>query len=257
MINVVCVKSGTKYNAEHVNRLYRMVKRNLDLPFQFYCLTENPEDLYPEIQVYDISEYTDSEIKGFWPKICVFDPTVYNTPGNVLYLDIDVVIHCNITHYFNNVNPQKIKICFVDSDTLVETAAFNIGYNYNTEVNSSIMFFHSNNMKKIYDRFMANPYFVMNEYKGVCRYLWHTVREDLEFLEVMKDYYSTYGVSVAMKHKRGWGKYRFERVNGEWINNPDVGLLHAPHIPFCILNGVTAQDDLWECAEELFLEYYK
>ena len=30
---IICMKWGTKYGAEYVNRLYNMVKRNLTLPF--------------------------------------------------------------------------------------------------------------------------------------------------------------------------------------------------------------------------------
>ena len=42
---IVCVKYGTKYGADYVNKLYRGVQRNLTLPHKFVCFTENPEGL--------------------------------------------------------------------------------------------------------------------------------------------------------------------------------------------------------------------
>jgi hypothetical protein len=35
-VNIVCLKHGTKYNSDYVNRLYNMVQRNLTIPFKFF-----------------------------------------------------------------------------------------------------------------------------------------------------------------------------------------------------------------------------
>ena len=41
MIHVNCVRWGTKYSIDYVNRLYNMVKRNLPADFTFYCQTDD------------------------------------------------------------------------------------------------------------------------------------------------------------------------------------------------------------------------
>ena len=41
MVNILCVHWGNKYNGTYVNRLYRMVSKNLTLPFNFYCYSNN------------------------------------------------------------------------------------------------------------------------------------------------------------------------------------------------------------------------
>ena len=41
-LNVVCVKYGTKYGADYVNKLYYGVKKHLSLPHTFTCFTEDP-----------------------------------------------------------------------------------------------------------------------------------------------------------------------------------------------------------------------
>ena len=37
---VLCMKWGTKYGPEYVNRLYSMVRRHLNGDFRFICLTD-------------------------------------------------------------------------------------------------------------------------------------------------------------------------------------------------------------------------
>ena len=42
---VVCLKYGDKYSADYVNKLYNGVKRNLTVPFEFVCYTEDPKGI--------------------------------------------------------------------------------------------------------------------------------------------------------------------------------------------------------------------
>ena len=35
MANIICMKWGTKYGPEYVNRLASMVKRNITIPYRF------------------------------------------------------------------------------------------------------------------------------------------------------------------------------------------------------------------------------
>ena len=53
---VVCVKYGTKYGADYVNKLYRGIERNLTLPHKFCCFTENAEGLDINIQVLPLEQ---------------------------------------------------------------------------------------------------------------------------------------------------------------------------------------------------------
>ena len=41
---VLCMKWGSKYGPEYVNRLYAMVRRHLQGDFQFVCLTDEQRD---------------------------------------------------------------------------------------------------------------------------------------------------------------------------------------------------------------------
>ena len=48
--NVLCIKWGSKYSADYVNKLYSMVERHLSLSHRFVCLTEDTTGLNSEIE---------------------------------------------------------------------------------------------------------------------------------------------------------------------------------------------------------------
>ena len=88
---VLCLKHGTKYSAEYVNRLHRMVKRHTTVNFKFACMTEDAQGLDKDIIVIPLP----SGLPGWWNK-----PYMYSNDlpikGTILYMDLDVVIANNI-----------------------------------------------------------------------------------------------------------------------------------------------------------------
>ena len=57
-MEIVCLKWGDKFNHEHVNRLYKMVKKNFYNDFTFVCYTENSHKIDKRI---DVSQYYKKE----------------------------------------------------------------------------------------------------------------------------------------------------------------------------------------------------
>ena len=45
MVNILCLKWGTRYGADYVNYIYRGVKAHLNRPFRFVCVTDDPSGL--------------------------------------------------------------------------------------------------------------------------------------------------------------------------------------------------------------------
>lgn len=86
---VFCLKCGDKYSADYVNRLHRMVRRNLSMPHTFHCLTENPQGLDAGIVVEHLPS---PDLGGCWNKLRLFSTQLISTPATVLYLDLDVVL---------------------------------------------------------------------------------------------------------------------------------------------------------------------
>lgn len=50
-LEVVCVKYGTKYGADYVNKLFNGIRKNLKLKHVFTCFTDNSEGLDHRIKV--------------------------------------------------------------------------------------------------------------------------------------------------------------------------------------------------------------
>lgn len=73
---------------EYVEKLYRGVSRNLG-QFEFVCFTDDP-DPYSEGIIK--RELPQPGIKGWWNKLALFKPGVFNDGDRVLFLDLDTVI---------------------------------------------------------------------------------------------------------------------------------------------------------------------
>jgi len=104
---VVCLKHGTKYSAEYVNTLYNMVSRNLTIDYEFVCITEDHNNINPQITILPLR--TNENISGWWYKPMVFDPEL-GLEGNILFLDLDIVIFNNIDKLFTY---ESEKICII------------------------------------------------------------------------------------------------------------------------------------------------
>lgn len=159
VLNVVCLKWGTKYGAEYVNRLYRMVSRHLHRPFRFHCLTEDGRDLDPEIVVLPLA-CTDG-MSGWWYKLTLFRQDFFGLRGQLLYLDLDLVITGNI-------------------DFLYETPGdFLIIRNWSRQLmwNSSVMRFEIGAYAHIWARFASAAERVMGEYNGDQEWIFQCVPE--------------------------------------------------------------------------------
>ena len=101
---VICMKWGSKYDAQYVNRLYHMVKRHLTLDFQMVCLTDDSTGIHKDIKCYPIPELNlpaNLPERG-WKKLTTFKPELYDLKGVALFLDIDIVIVDNIDCFFTH-----------------------------------------------------------------------------------------------------------------------------------------------------------
>jgi len=94
-VNILCVKHGVKYPAEYVNTLYSMCKRHCSLDFNFYCLTDDAKGLDKNIQIKNLP----NTLAGWWSKMYMFANKL-DIKGQILYMDLDVVLANNIDHLF-------------------------------------------------------------------------------------------------------------------------------------------------------------
>lgn len=98
---ILCMKWGTKYGPEYVNRLYGMVRRHLRGDFRFVCLTDRADGVRPEVDCLPLPtlDLAPGADRG-WPKLTTFKPDLHGLRGRALFLDLDVVIVDDITPFF-------------------------------------------------------------------------------------------------------------------------------------------------------------
>lgn len=103
MVNVICIKWGKLYGPEFVNKLYSMVKRNITIEFRFACMTDDPEGINENIEIFPIPKICMPEGRptSGWKKLTVFSKNIGDLSGKTLFLDLDVVIVDNIDELFN------------------------------------------------------------------------------------------------------------------------------------------------------------
>lgn len=114
--NIVCMKWGTKYGNDYVNRLYNMVSRNMTRPFRFVCYTDNKEGINPAVEVYDHPPFEAASLQtmGAYRKktLCRADLAPFKEGERFLYLDLDLVIMDNIDAVFDYKPEADFIICY-------------------------------------------------------------------------------------------------------------------------------------------------
>lgn len=100
--NIVCMKWGTLYGHEYVNRLYGMVRRNIKRPFSFYCITDNEDGIRGEVLTRKMPEFPlPPKAGGPWQKLLMFKEQLFDIEGKTMFLDLDVVIVGGLDRFFD------------------------------------------------------------------------------------------------------------------------------------------------------------
>lgn len=165
---IVCLKHGTKYSAEYVNVLYSMVKRNMTLPFEFVCFTENVQDLNPEIQTRTLP--VDHRVGGWWWKPYFFSSRL-PLDGTILFMDLDVIVFRNIDNLFTY---EPGKFCVIRDFNRMNNANWD-------RFNSSVFRLETGQHHHVYDNFIADPENIRKQHHGDQDWLYSQVRSDYEF----------------------------------------------------------------------------
>lgn len=150
-VNIICVKWGTRYGPEYVNRLFGGVTRFLSRPFRFVCVTDDPTGLHPKVESVPFPE--DPGIKRGWPdvlvKLMLLEDGFAGLSGPSLFLDLDVLITESIDCFFEY-KPGKNCIIhnWVGGMRALMKQRPAVG-------NSSIFRFEAGSSGYVYDTFMA------------------------------------------------------------------------------------------------------
>ena len=118
MLNVVCVlRQGGKvgYDATWVDKLQRGVKRNLTHPHRFVCFSDCDVNC-ERIPLLDNGP-------GFWSKLQLFRPGIFENNLPTIYFDLDTVICGSLDPLYEQIKSRKF-VMWNESDKQIHSSAF-------------------------------------------------------------------------------------------------------------------------------------
>jgi hypothetical protein len=89
---VACVRTGTKFGFEYVEKLRNMVARYMSARYTFVCLTDMPEMCEDAIFI-NVKEVG---LPGWWSKMVLFEPA-WRGNSQIIFFDLDTVIIGDLT----------------------------------------------------------------------------------------------------------------------------------------------------------------
>jgi len=100
---VICIKWGSRYGADYVNRLLSMIRRQSARDTRLVCFTDNDTGIDPAVTVWPLPEINIPERVAWlpWRKISLWQAPLADLTGDVLFLDLDVVITGSIDVFFD------------------------------------------------------------------------------------------------------------------------------------------------------------
>jgi hypothetical protein len=103
MVNVVCMKWGTKYPPAYVNKLRSMVGRHLSRGHRFVCFTDDVSGLEGGMETQPLPnlDLPAGPERG-WRKLTIFTTPLADLQGPTLFLDLDVVVLSSLDCFFEH-----------------------------------------------------------------------------------------------------------------------------------------------------------
>lgn len=209
---VICLKWGTKYTSEQVNRLFRSVAKNSTVDVDYACLTDDPDGLDENIEVIDIDQFVETE--RFWGKVWLFDNKVFNDSKYVL-LDIDTVILGNIDELLQFEVPNNylgMIHAYWKTNVVEGWNEKNPTDSYNMKANSSCVIWRPCDLLAKIPKFFvdSDSEFMQLKYKGFDRFLYDNCRYAIKWLPEDWFYSLRYGGDRSEALIEMWNGMDFE-----------------------------------------------
>ena len=142
---VVCVNFGDKYGPEYVENLYEMVADNCTIPYGFLTITDD----YTKSGRSGTTFVPEEHFDGWWNKMHIYRADL-PAHGNILYLDLDVVITGNIDDLFTYGGNNWA--------TLNDFIRLNRMMTPKTLYNSSVVKFKVGQLDHVWRKFLEDPH---------------------------------------------------------------------------------------------------
>ena len=138
-IKINCLKWGTLYDSEYVNRTYGGLLKYCKEPFHFVCYTDNSKGISSKIEVRDIKELRpyDTDRVFTYEKLMLIDKEEYDKN---IWIDLDVLVHKDMTDIITRPHTNITFIWNYWNDHDYERIClFNYGSGVSCHMNSSFV----------------------------------------------------------------------------------------------------------------------
>ena len=97
------MKWGSRYGHEYVNRLYKSIKKHTKRSTVLYCFTDDTSNIDKNIICKPLPNISLPETIACtpWRKMSLWQDPLYDLKGDVLFLDLDLVITGNLDRFFD------------------------------------------------------------------------------------------------------------------------------------------------------------
>ena len=216
---VVCLKWGDMYGPEYVNRLFAMVRRNVEVPVRFVCFTDDPTGLGEGIEIKPLPDFPEPAYKyarycSAWRKLALFDSAKTGLEGRVLFLDLDIVILRSLEPLLQG-----------DAPFMMLENWYQPG-----KGQASVMRFDGDVMQPVLARYLVDPIAVLEEYVTEQEYVWANAVQGASFFDS--------GVCLSFKkHVMHSGLKRFTKAPYAIPESASVVVFHGRPNPHEAIRG--------------------
>jgi hypothetical protein len=100
---VICIKWGSRYGADYVNRLQSMIDRHSNRDTRLVCFTDDADGIDPKVEIRPLPEINIPNRVAWlpWRKVSLWQAPLSDLSGDILFLDLDVVVTGNIDAFFD------------------------------------------------------------------------------------------------------------------------------------------------------------
>jgi hypothetical protein len=204
-VTVLCVRYGTKYGRDYVERLRNMVARHMSIPYEFVCLTDDDQSIEG---VRSIVQPPAGYKKLWWQKVHMFDPSL-PINGQIIFFDLDVVIHDNIN-----------KLVSFSRNNFIGIHDFNRAFHTTwMNLNSSVLAWTHGTQSHIWEQFKANPQDAQRLH-GDQDWIWKTSKHIIKFWP--KEWVQSYKWEIRKREEltMSSGKRQFKQADHTVEVNP-------------------------------------
>ena len=157
---VICMKWGTRYGPEYVNRLASMVRRHTTRPTRFLCFTDNQAGISAAVETAPLPPIAlpQSMTWSTWRKLSVWQSPLAGLTGDVLFLDLDLVVSGSLDDFF-------------DFEAGRYVAIKNWTQPWDRVGNTSVFRFPAGRYVNVYDGFVRDPVAVLRRWRTEQHYI--------------------------------------------------------------------------------------